>query len=122
MKMLIAAIIMAVTSVSAMASTEVVFEAGDYQILSETPYKDGGSIKFNKMRIAVEGKVMRLAPSLALKKILTNVCKETGFKYVYLVHEHAGIFEKSVSIMENELIKEKNEVVVMNLACMEQDY
>lgn len=122
MKMLIAAIIMTVTSVSAMASTEVLFEAGDYQIVSEAPYKDGGTIKFKNVRIAVDGKVMRLTSSSTLSPILANVCKETGFKYVYLTKEYAGFFEKSISIMGNDLIKEKNEVVIMNLDCMEQDY
>ena len=122
MKFLIAAILMFAATVSAMASTAVVFESGNYQIVSESPYRDGGSIKFNNIRIDVDGKVMRLAWSSTLHNIFRNVCKETGFKYVYLTHEHAGFFEKSISIMGSELVKEKNEVVLMNFSCMEEDY
>lgn len=93
-----------------------------FQVTSESPRLDGGTIKYLNLQINVNGHDTNLRGSAQLWPILTKVCDGTDFKHVYTVSRHAGFFESAVSIEKSGLQKSRGDIIVQHLFCMEQAY
>jgi len=122
MKKALLAMMMLVSSVASATSNYVLYTGSNYKIISEYPYVDGGSLKYNNVQIEVQGRVQRLAGSRIVGDIFVDICKQTDFKHVYEVAELAGFFEKSVKVTQEGLVRDRHEVLVANLICMKEAY
>ena len=107
---------------TALADQTPIYSTNEYKIVSEAPYVDGGTIKFMKIGIEVDSKVMRLAPSRVLNEKTQEICNATEFKHVYMVQELAGFFTKSILLTEQGFEKGKHSTVALHLFCMEEAY